>query len=155
MIRRMEERDLDRITALEQELFPSDPWQEKNFLYEMKENPYARLYVCEEDGVICGYADLWIMFEQAQIANLAVARDFWGRGLGRKLMLRCLKDAEEEGCEVISLEVRVSNERAIRLYQKSGFIKAAVRKGYYENGEDADLMIRPLGGRTDDDSDGN
>ena len=69
--------------------------------------------------------------------------------------VRCLKDAEEEGCEVISLEVRVSNERAIRLYQKSGFIKAAVRKGYYENGEDADLMIRPLGGRTDDDSDGN
>lgn len=155
MIRRMEEKDLDRITELEEELFPADPWQKKNFLYELSENPYARLFVCEKDGTIAGYADLWIMFEQAQIANLAVAGEYQGRGIGRELMECCLKEAEEAGCEVISLEVRVSNARAISLYQKSGFIRAAVRKGYYENGEDADLMIRPLGGNQYDNAAGN
>ena len=104
------------------------PWQKKNFLYEMNDNPYARLFVFEENGTVLGYADLWIMFEQAQIANLAAAREAQGRGIGRALMNRCLAEAEAEGCEVISLEVRVSNERAISLYSKSGFIKAAVRK---------------------------
>ncbi len=155
MIRRMEERDLKRITELEEELFPADPWQENNFLYEMNENPYARLSVYEEDGKIAGYSDLWIMFEQAQIANLAVAEGCQGRGIGRALMAHCLREAEEAGCEIISLEVRVSNARAISLYQKSGFIRTAVRKGYYENGEDADLMVRPLGGNQYDDAAGN
>ena len=142
MIRRMEKRDLDRITALEQELFPSDPWQEKNFLYEMKENPYARLFVCEEDGVICGYADLWIMFEQAQIANLAVARDFWGRGIGRKLTAGLLRILSNLGASYATLEVRVSNLRAQNLYKSLGFISVGKRKRYYEdNNEDAYLMV--------------
>ena len=155
MIRGMEEKDLERICELEEELFPADPWQKHNFLYELNENPYARLSVFEENGRIAGYADLWIMFEQAQIANLAVAGDCQGRGIGRELMNHCLKTAEEAGCEVISLEVRVSNARAISLYEKRGFIRAAVRKGYYENGEDADLMIRPLGGNQYDNAAGN
>ena len=155
MIRMMEEKDLDRIAELEDQVFPADPWQKKNFLYEMNDNPYARLFVFEENGTVLGYADLWIMFEQAQIANLAAAREAQGRGIGRALMNRCLAEAEAEGCEVISLEVRVSNERAISLYSKSGFIKAAVRKGYYENGEDAYLMIKPLGGNQYDNAAGN
>ena len=155
MIRMMEEKDLDRIAELEDQLFPADPWQKKNFLYEMNDNPYARLFVFEENGTVLGYADLWIMFEQAQIANLAAAREAQGRGIGRALMNRCLAEAEAEGCEVISLEVRVSNERAISLYSKSGFIKAAVRKGYSETGEDAYLMIKPLGGNQYDNAAGN
>lgn len=155
MIRQMEERDLKRIAELETELFPSDPWQEKNFLYEMNGNPYARLYVFEENDTVLGYADLWIMFEQAQIANIAVSADRWRTGIGTALINQCIKDAEAEGCEIISLEVRVSNAGAIALYEKNGFIRAAVRKGYYENGEDAFLMIRPLGGNENDDAAGN
>lgn len=146
MIREMRKEDLGRIAELEQELFTGDPWSEKEFLYEMNDNPFSFLYVYEEDGIVKGYIDWWITYEQAQLANIAVARDSWGKGIGRQLLEFCIRNAVESGCENLSLEVRVSNERAKRLYERYGFIKAALRRNYYENGEDAELMIKPLGG---------
>lgn len=150
MIREMRKEDLSRILELEEQLFVSDPWPESVFLYEMNENPFASLYVYEEDGRVIGYADLWITYEQAQLANIAVAKEAWGRGIGRALLDYITDQAVKKGCENLTLEVRVSNERAKRLYEKNGFIKAALRRSYYENGEDAELMIRPLGGLEDD-----
>lgn len=150
MIREAVKEDLGTIVELEQQLFPADPWPESAYLYEMDENPFAFLYVYEEDGRVIGYADLWITYEQAQLANIAVAKDAWGKGIGTALLDYCVKQANEKGCEVLSLEVRVSNQRAKRLYEKNGFIKAAIRRHYYENGEDAELMIKPLGGLEDD-----
>ena len=146
MIREMRKEDLGRIAELEQELFTGDPWSEKEFLYEMNDNPFSFLYVYEEDGIVKGYIDWWITYEQAQLANIAVARDSWGKGIGWQLLEFCIRNAVESGCENLSLEVRVSNERAKRLYERYGFIKAALRRNYYENGEDAELMIKPLGG---------
>ena len=143
----MEKGDLETVLQMEQELFPSEPWLERNFLYEMDENPYARLYVFEDKGKVIGYADLWIMYEQAQLSNIAVDKEAQRQGIGESLLQHCIAEAEKEGCEVMSLEVRVSNQKAISLYTKNGFAKAAVRKGYYGNGEDADLMIRILGGK--------
>ena len=57
-----------------------------------------------------------------------------------------MRRANENGCENVSLEVRVNNDPAIRLYRNFGFIDAAIRKNYYENGDDAILMVLPLGG---------
>jgi ribosomal-protein-alanine N-acetyltransferase len=150
MIRPMTKEDLPVIDEMERELFPDSPWPQAEFLYEMEENPFAHLDVYEENGEILGYMDWWVTYEQAQLANIAVARRAWGRGIGSKLMDHCVSGAESAGCEMLSLEVRVSNERAIALYEKYGFIKAAVRRHYYENGEDAHLMIKPLGGPIDD-----
>jgi ribosomal-protein-alanine N-acetyltransferase len=150
MIREMRKEDLGRIAELENELFQDDPWPIDAFLYEMDDNPFAFLYVYEKDGRVIGYADLWITYEQAQLANIAVARKSWGKGVGSELMDFCVKQAVKSGCENLTLEVRVSNERAKKLYEKYGFITAAIRKHYYENGEDAELMIKPLGGLEDD-----
>ena len=155
MIREMREEDLGRIEELEKELFPDHPWSAQEFLNEMKENPFSNLYVYEEDGEIRGYIDWWITYEQAQIANVAAAKSDWGRGIGSELIRQSIKDAEIKGCEVMSLEVRISNHRAISLYEKFGFIKAARRRHYYENGEDAWLMILPLGGFENDTDTGN
>lgn len=146
MIREMRKEDLARIEELEKELFHDDPWPQSAFLYELDGNPYAFLYVYEEDGKICGYYDLWITFEQAQLANIGVARSYQGKGIGRQMLEDCVSRAVQAECENITLEVRVSNERAKDLYEKNGFIKAAVRRNYYADGEDALLMIRPLGG---------
>ena len=150
MIRMMTKEDLPVIAEMEEDLFPESPWPEYEFLQEMEHNPFSVLAVYEEDGEILGYMDYWITYEQAQLANIAVARKAWGKGIGSRLMDECVRQAEKAGCEVLSLEVRVSNERAVKLYEKYGFIRAAVRKGYYENGEDAHLMIKPLGGLSDD-----
>jgi ribosomal-protein-alanine N-acetyltransferase len=150
MIRMMTKEDLPVIAEMEKDLFPESPWPEYEFLQEMEHNPFSVLAVYEEGGEILGYMDYWITYEQAQLANIAVARKAWGKGIGSRLMDECVRQAEKAGCEVLSLEVRVSNERAVKLYEKYGFIRAAVRKGYYENGEDAHLMIKPLGGLSDD-----
>ncbi len=146
MIRKIREDELSVLAALEKDLFPSDPWSEKEFLYEFNDNPFATLIVYEEDGKILGYADFWITYEQAQIADIAVVREAQKHGIGQKLMKWMISQAVKEGCENLTLEVRVSNAPAISLYQKNGFINAAVRKHYYEDGEDAYLMIKPLGG---------
>ena len=146
MIREMRESDLPALLKMEEVLFPANPWNEEQFLYEMKENPFAHLIVLEEDDSVAGYADYWITYEQAQIADIGVGKEFQGKGYGQKLMDEIVRKSVEAGCENITLEVRVSNVPALGLYEKNGFINAAVRKGYYENGEDAYLLVKPIGG---------
>ena len=155
MIRKITIDDLSAVTELEKDLFPDDPWPMKEFLYELNENPYAEIFVYEKNGYIVGYVDLWILFEQAQIADIGVAKSFQHHGIGKELMAYCVNRSVRKQCENLSLEVRVSNENAIALYEKSGFIKAAKRKHYYENGEDAWLMVKPLGGLAYDNDSGN
>jgi ribosomal-protein-alanine N-acetyltransferase len=151
-MRKMEEKDLPAVLALENELFPESPWPRSEYLYELNENPFSNLWVEEENGEIIGYIDWWILYEKAQLANIGVAKKAQKKGIGRKLLKKCIAHAEEKGCETLSLEVRVTNDPAIRLYHQFGFIDAAIRKNYYENGEDAILMVLPLGGTYDDDT---
>lgn len=142
----MSEADLPQILQLEQRCFPESPWPEAEYLYELNENPFSCLRVLEEDGRIVGYIDWWILYDKAQLANIAVDPDFRGRGYARAMLEECIRDANAKGCETLSLEARVSNVPALALYHSYGFIDAAIRKNYYENGEDAILMVLPLGG---------
>ena len=146
MIRGMEQRDISHVLDIENICFPDSPWNEEQFLYELKENHFSNLYVYVLDDMIVGYIDWWITYEISQVANVAVSEGYRNMGVAQKLLDSCIKDSIEKGCENISLEVRQSNEKAIRLYEKNGFIKAGVRKKYYPNGEDGDLMIKPIGG---------
>ena len=144
--------DLDAIVHLESDAFPKDPWPKKEIVYELQENPYALLAGEERDGRLVGYCDLWIMYEQAQIANIAVSASCQRQGFGQMLMDHMCAQSAEQGCEYLSLEVRLSNQAAVQLYEKNGFIKASKRKGYYSDGEDAWLMVKPVGGSNDTDS---
>lgn len=146
MIRLMTEADLQEVLLLEQDLFPEDPWPMHEYMYELHENPFSKLYVYEEDGKIIGYFDLWITYEQAQVANIGVHREYRQKGIGTFLIQYMQNIAIENECENLTLEVRVSNEKAIRLYEKTGFITVATRHRYYSDGEDAYLMIKPIGG---------
>lgn len=152
MIRPMVDADVDAVSILEEQLFPGDCWDRRQFLYELHENPFAKLSVIEKDGIVKGYCDLWIMYEQAQIANIAVSASCQRQGLGQMLMDHMCAQSAEQGCEYLSLEVRLSNQAAVHLYEKNGFIKASKRKGYYSDGEDAWLMVKPVGGSNDTDS---
>ena len=152
MIRPMVDADVDAVSILEEQLFPGDCWDRRQFLYELHENPFAKLFVIEKDGIVKGYCDLWIMYEQAQIANIAVSASCQRQGLGQMLMDHMCAQSAEQGCEYLSLEVRLSNQAAVHLYEKNGFIKASKRKGYYSDGEDAWLMVKPVGGSNDTDS---
>lgn len=143
-IRLMEHDDLLRIVALEKSLFVS-AWSYDDFLYELLENPFSYNFVYEKDGQVIGYIGVWIMYEQAQITTVGVDERYQRQGIGHKLMAEAIAFALSQECEVMSLEVRVSNVQAIALYQSLGFEVQTIRKDYYQdNHEDAYLMMKRL-----------
>jgi len=146
MIRKMLESDLEQVLLIENDIFAKDPWPKKEYLYELNENPFSQLFVYCIDDEVVGYFDLWITYEQAQLANIGVKRSFQKKGIGQKLINYCANEAIKNECENLTLEVRVSNTPAINLYSKNDFISVSTRRHYYSDGEDAYLMIKPLGG---------
>ena len=140
----MKETDLPIVLELEEQLFTST-WKMDDFLYEMNENPFSQMFVWEEDSEIVGYMGIWIIFEQAQLTNLAVNKKYQGKGYGRVLLEKGISICQEAGCEIMTLEVRQSNVVAKSLYQSCGFEKVSVKKDYYQdNHEDADVMMKGL-----------
>lgn len=145
MIHRMSKNDIDEVLELKAGEFQPN-WNRDMLVSELNNNPFAQIYVLKEENKIIGFLDFWITFETAQLANIAVETSRQRQGLGSLLMNEMLDICDKELCETISLEVHVKNQRAISFYEHYGFIKASVRKGYYEDGCDAYLMIKPLGG---------
>ena len=142
-LRKWNEKDLPTLAEMEGRCFPCDAWSE-GMLSEVLKAPYQWSVLAEEDGEIYGYACLFSLFETAELLNIAVDIPYRGRGIGEKLLAAIHNQAKEMGAERILLEVRTSNTPAIALYRKYGYEKIAVRKHYYANGEDADIMEKKL-----------
>lgn len=143
MIRELTKTDLNRIMEIEQKCFHS-PYSLSQYEYELDENPFAKLFVLEIDNEIVGFIDYWITFEMIQLCKIAIDPKYQGRHYADLLMGHMHLCGKIDGGENVSLEVRVSNTKAISLYQKYGYIEANLRKNYYDDGEDAYLMIKAL-----------
>lgn len=140
IIRKMTIEDVPKVHEIELATFPS-PWTLDSFYYEMEQNQFSHYLVAEVDGEIIGFCGLWLVIDAAQITNVAVLEKMRGRKIGQALMLEAMRIAKESGMEVMSLEVRVSNEVAQNLYRKLKFKDGGIRKGYYaDNNEDALVM---------------
>lgn len=137
----MSQNDLDAVNAIEMQAF-QDPWSKQDFINELESNPYSCIYVKEINGEVVAYVDLWIAYENAEIANIAVKKEFLHQGIASELMQYCLQKIQQIKCENFTLEVRVSNMNAIKLYEKFGFQTVSKRKKYYADGEDAYLMVQ-------------
>ncbi len=143
-VRRMRAEDVDAVVAIETESF-SSPWHRETFL-ELIDRPTAELLVMEDavEGVI-GYAVLWCILDQGELANVAIASRMRGRGLGRTLLGRVLDIGRERGVETVFLEVRESNAPALGLYRRFGFAEVGHRRGYYDHPkEDARILMAKL-----------
>jgi [ribosomal protein S18]-alanine N-acetyltransferase len=138
-IERAELEDFDVIDEIEQRAF-THPFPKALLIHDFKENRFSHYYKMSCDALIIGYAGIWCTFEDGQIITIAIDPKLQGKGYGKKLLKFLLSEAKQNGCEQMTLEVRISNEPAIRLYQQFGFYKLTVRANYYENGEDAFLM---------------
>lgn len=93
------------------------------------------------EGKIVGAAGFWLMVDEAHVTTIAVRGTHRRKGLGELLLVHAIDLGMELNAQVITLEVRISNTTAQELYQKYGFNKVGVRKGYYtDNGEDAFIM---------------
>lgn len=146
LIRAMDINDIEHILELEHQLMTSC-WQASDFLYEILENQFSYNFVLEDDQRVIGYVGIWIMYEQSQITTIGIDEAYQGQGLGKDLMQEMIDFALKKGCTNMSLEVRISNQIAISLYQSLGFKKEAIRKDYYQdNHEDAYLMVKRLEG---------
>ena len=141
ILREMLVDDLDQVMEIEEELF-SVPWTKEGFLtFLMKEN--GMFLVVEEKDRILGYCGLLTVLDEGDVTNVAVRRDRQREGIGNFLMESMIRLAEESGITMIHLEVRAGNETAIRLYERQGFVRDGLRKGYYTDPtEDAVLMTR-------------
>lgn len=135
--------DAQEVSVLEKASF-SVPWSQKGFEDALHMENVCFLVAREEQKII-GYLGMYVSFEEGEITNVAVQEDHRGQGIGKRLLERLFKEAQKKQVEQILLEVRVSNEAAIHLYEKMGFVKIGVRKGFYElPREDADIMIKRL-----------
>jgi ribosomal-protein-alanine N-acetyltransferase len=143
-IRPMEFDDLPQVSAIDRLSF-SLPWPERAFHYELSQNPNARLWVAEvnasEEKVVVGLVVVWLIVEEAHIANIAVHPDYRNRGIGKQLLEAALKSAILSGAREAMLEVRANNQVAQEMYRQFGFEVVSRRPRYYrDNNEDALLM---------------
>ncbi|MGM9986890.1 MAG: ribosomal protein S18-alanine N-acetyltransferase [Bacillaceae bacterium] len=137
--REMEASDLDKVVYVEEQSFTL-PWKKEMFQEDLN-NPYADYLVIEHEGEIIGYCGTWVVFEDAQITNIAVLPSFRGKKLGEQLLKTVIDRLKQKNVSILSLEVRVSNKVAQNLYRKLGFQEGGIRKGYYkDNHEDAVVM---------------
>ena len=138
-IQKVELLDFDEIDGIEKQIF-SDPFPKALLIHDFNENPFSRYFKCVNNNQIIGYFGIWLTFEDCQIITVGLLQDYQGKGIGKMMVDFIINFARENSCEQITLEVRVSNQKAIDLYSGFGFIKLSLRKRYYENGDDAYLM---------------
>lgn len=148
----MRQSDVATVAAIERLVFTM-PWSANAYSYELRANPLSHYTVArarslplgaDERGIdssIIGYGGFWMMLDEAHICTLGVHPDWRQRGVGELLLSSMIYEAAQLDAQVVTLEVRVSNLPAQRLYEKYGFTSVGVRKGYYsDNGEDALIM---------------
>lgn len=132
--------DIDDVVEMEKICFTT-PWTHDAFENELHENPYATYYVLELDDTIIGYCGLWVVIDEAHITNIAIRPEYRGKNLGDFLFNVVLNEAKDMGAIQLSLEVRVSNIVAQKMYRKYGLIPGGIRKNYYtDDQEDAVVM---------------
>ena len=138
--------DLIELAHIEKQV-AIDPWSLSQFVSSsLRDNEYSRV-LCSSNGEVLGFAIFQLVLDEATLMNIAVRPDCQGRG-GARLLLQALLDAlAEQAVNRCLLEVRCSNERAIELYRRFGFVEDGIRKNYYplaSGREDALLMSREL-----------
>jgi ribosomal-protein-alanine N-acetyltransferase len=153
-IRLMQEQDIPVIIALENSWDYLSKWGEQGYRAVLA-NPF--IYYCfvaeaEWDATpdrssheLAGLAIVAQLFDHSEICNIVVARQYLSKGVGQELIHSCIRLSEKLGLSRMLLEVRQSNERAIRFYEKNGFHKIAERKDYYADPkENAWVMERTI-----------
>src|ERR671925_901917 len=146
-IRPLALKDLGAIEEIERASYPT-PWSRSMFAGELTKASSVSLGAFEDDRlvgyvIVSRYVDAW------HVMNIAVDPERRGRGVASALLERLFETTAADIRRGYTLEVRVSNEGAIKLYERYGFTKRGVRRGYYtDNREDALIMWRdPQPGR--------
>ncbi|MEG2561120.1 MAG: ribosomal protein S18-alanine N-acetyltransferase [Clostridia bacterium] len=135
----MQPQHIDMVVKIEQENF-SEPW---SFcaVDSLIENRFAVKRVCvDESGEVVGYYSFAKSFEDGFVNNIAVKKSAQNKGVGKALMTDMFAQAEKNGVDNLTLEVRPSNGVAVEMYKKLGFVECGKRRQFYPDKEDATIM---------------
>lgn len=138
-IREMTKEDVPYVCRIEETTF-SMPWKAADFIDMIIRDDLTYL-VAELDGKIIGGAGFRNVLGDGEITNVAISEEYRNRGYGRQLVSALLEKGKIMGATAFTLEVRVSNKPAIKLYESLGFKSEGIRPGFYEKPvEDAMIM---------------
>jgi ribosomal-protein-alanine N-acetyltransferase len=151
----MREQDVGTVQEIERDIFAT-PWPRNAYYRELASRSSAHYIVLRQEGIverparasssdldptIIGYGGMWRMYDEAHVTTIGVRRDLHHRGYGRVIFAGLVQAAYDMGAKWVTLEVRTSNDNAIRMYEGFSFKVIGRRKGYYtDNGEDAIVM---------------
>lgn len=140
----MKIEDIDQVVKLETKYLGETLGYEM-ILNEINNNSNQELegvlfYVIEENEKVIGYIGRYYFLKSMEILNFVIDEAYQRQGYGQKLFNKIVEDVTD--LESITLEVRVSNQKAIAFYEKNGFIHVHTRKQYYSNGEDAKVLLK-------------
>ena len=139
-IRKMDMSDVPYVYQEELKIFGKS-LGEQTLYNEILHNNLSRYFIALVDGIRAGYVGSWLTEPNAEILNLFVSEQYRGYKLGTLLMNEVIEVCVKENIEFLTLEVRPSNDYAIKMYEDLGFTVSHRRKKYYGNGEDALFMV--------------
>ena len=132
--------DLPAVHAIELASF-TIPWPPHSYRSELESNKLAHYLVARAGDTVAGYGGMWLMVDEAHITTFAVHPAWRRQRIGERLLLAFLDLAIDRGAHEATLEVRLSNLRARKLYEKYGFRPVGLRPRYYsDDHEDALIM---------------
>ena len=132
--------DLDAVVAIERVSFSDPPWSRRSFA-SLLDDPPVRFTVACAPAVV-GYVVTWLVADEGEVANLAVAPDRRRQGIGQILLDEAMAGARTGGARSLYLEVRESNTAARALYGARGFRAVGRRPSYYRNPREDALLLR-------------
>jgi ribosomal-protein-alanine N-acetyltransferase len=138
------EGDIDAIAILEAAV-QDFPWTRRHFADSLAAG--HRLRVCRDGAALAGFSVAMTVLDEAHLLDIVVGREWQGRGMGAALLRGVMDEALGSGAGKIFLEVRASNEQAIGFYERFGFARIGLRRGYYPavtGREDALIYQREL-----------
>jgi ribosomal-protein-alanine N-acetyltransferase len=154
----MREADVNTVQEIEREIFAT-PWPRNAYYRELASRASAHYVILRHEGMvegielpkhfrspdldptIVGYGGMWRMYDEAHVTTIGVRRDLQHHGYGRILFAGLVQASYDMGAKWITLEVRTTNDNAMKMYEAFGFKVIGRRKGYYtDNGEDAIVM---------------
>lgn len=137
-IRPMQQGDAAAVHRISSLSF-SSPWSLQAIQDEF-DHAFTYYLLAEDEEGVAGFVGAWLVAGEVQITNIAVDPQKRQRGIGRLLLEQLIQDMQHIGMAEIFLEVRISNTAAKSLYESLGFQYAGLRRGFYENNEDAHVM---------------
>lgn len=140
-IQKMEHKNIDDILAIEELCYGKHHWSRDSFITELNNKISSYYCVLNSEKKCVGYIGIWKIIDEAHVTNLSVHPDFQNKKLAHRLLLNAIDECYKEKIKYITLEVRVSNEKAIHLYEKFGFKSLGLRKNYYQDNNESALIM--------------